>query len=52
MADRICLGAYSTEQEALDAKALRLEPQAELSVMQDGYDGAHPWRIWWNRPDL
>lgn len=45
----ICLGAYPTQQEAEDAKALRREPQAELSVVQDGYDTEHPWRIWWQR---
>jgi hypothetical protein len=46
----ICLGAYATQQEAEDAKALRLEPQIELSVAQDSYDPVHPWRIWWTRP--
>jgi hypothetical protein len=44
----ICLGAYVTQQDADDAKALRPEPQNELSVMQDG-DAEHPWRIWWTR---
>lgn len=47
--DDICLGAYPTEQDALDAKALRTEPQDELAVVQDG-DPEHPWRIWWYRP--
>lgn len=44
----ICLGAYATQQEAEDAKALRLEPQSELFVVEDG-DLEHPWRIWWQR---
>lgn len=44
----VCLGAYPTQQDAEDAKALRPEPQAELSVVQDG-DAEHPWRIWWAR---
>ena len=47
----IYLGAYATEQEALDAKAARLEPQTELSVVNDGLDPEHPWRIEWARPD-
>jgi hypothetical protein len=47
--EEICLGAYATEQEALDAKALRPEPQNELSIREDG-DPEHPWRIWWARP--
>jgi hypothetical protein len=47
--EEICLGAYATEQEALDAKALRPEPQDELSIREDG-DPEHPWRIWWARP--
>jgi len=45
----ICLGAYATQQDADDAKALRQEPQNELSVAQDSYDGEHPWRVWWSR---
>lgn len=47
----IILGAYPTEQEALDAMAARPEPQAELSVVNDGVDPEHPWRIEWARPD-
>jgi hypothetical protein len=46
--EEICLGAYATEQEALDAKAARAEPQEELAVVQDG-DTEHPWRVWWYR---
>ena len=44
----ICLGAYVTEQDALDALASRSEPQSELSVANDG-DAEHPWRVWWAR---
>lgn len=47
----IFLGAYATEQEALDAMALRSEPQNELVVVNDNYDLNHPWRIKWIRPD-
>lgn len=47
--DNIVLGAYATEQEAIDAMAQRLEPQDQLSVVQDG-DVEHPWRLHWNRP--
>ena len=47
--DDICLGAYATEQDALDAKAARSEPQNELFVVEDG-DPEHPWRVWWSRP--
>lgn len=47
--DNICLGAYDTEQDALDAKALRPEPQEQLSVAQDGPPD-HPWQVWWARP--
>lgn len=46
----IYLGAYATEQEALDAMALRLEPQEQMVVVYDG-DQDHPWRIKWIRPD-
>lgn len=46
----IYLGAYATEQEALEALSQRSEPSNELSVMQDG-DTEHPWRIKWVRPD-
>lgn len=49
----ICLGGYATEQEALDAKAARHEPQDELSVAENGaayLDPDHPWRVWWARP--
>lgn len=46
----IYLGAYATEQEALDAKAARQEPQDELVIVNDNYDPAHPWRIKWARP--
>ncbi len=45
----IVLGAYATEQEALDAKAERREPQIELTVVDDGVDISHPWRIYWTR---
>jgi hypothetical protein len=47
----IFLGAYATEQEALDAKAARQEPQNELTVVNDNYDPEHPWRIKWTRAD-
>lgn len=47
----IYLGAYATEQEALDAMAARPEPQNELSVVNDGFDAEHPYRIKWARPD-
>ena len=50
MNDQICLGAYATQAEADAAKATRQEPQAELSVRNDGDDPAHPWRVWWARP--
>lgn len=46
----IFLGAYATEQEALDAMALRPEPPEQMIVVQDG-DAEHPWRIKWIRPD-
>lgn len=46
----IFLGAYATEQEALDAMAARNEPAEELLVVMDSYDPAHPWRIKWVRP--
>ena len=46
----VCLGAYVTEQDALDAMALRTEPSAEMFVLDDG-DAEHPWRIWWNRAE-
>lgn len=45
----IVLGAYATQQEATDAMALRLEPQNELSVVEDNVDANHPWRIYWQR---
>lgn len=45
----IVLGAYATEQDALDAMPQRPEPQDQLSVVQDG-DVEHPWRLHWNRP--
>jgi len=48
--DYIYGGAYATEQEALDAKALRPEPQEQLDIVQDDYDPEHPWRIRWARP--
>jgi len=47
----IFLGAFATEQEALDAMAERPEPAEQLSVVNDGYDPAHPWRVKWTRPD-
>lgn len=46
----IYLGAYATEQDALDAMMQRQEPSGELFVVQDG-DAEHPWRIKWVRPD-
>jgi hypothetical protein len=45
----ICLGAYATLEDAEAAKALRPEPQNELSIVEDG-DPEHPFRIWWHRP--
>lgn len=48
MADNVCLGAFSTLQEAEDAFALRREPADELSIVEDG-DAEHPFRIWWSR---
>lgn len=45
----IVLGAYATEQEALEALAARREPAAELSVVEDGVDPVHPFRIYWTR---
>lgn len=45
----IVLGAYATEQEALEALAARREPAAELSVVEDGVDLVHPFRIYWTR---
>ena len=47
----IFLGAYATEQDALDAMAARAEPPEQLSVVNDGYDSTHPWRVKWIRPD-
>lgn len=47
--DDIVLGAYATQQEATDAMLARPEPQAELSVLEDG-EAEHPWRIHWSRP--
>jgi hypothetical protein len=47
--DTIVMGSYATEQEALDAKAERREPQVELSVVEDNVDVNHPWRIYWTR---
>ena len=47
--DDIVLGAYATEQEAIDAKAARAEPQDELFIVEDG-DAEHPWRVHWHRP--
>lgn len=49
MTPDICLGAYATLEEAESAKALRSEPQDELTIREDG-DVAHPFRIWWSRP--
>ena len=46
--DDIVLGAYLTEQDAIDSVAQRTEPQDELVVQQDG-DQEHPWRIHWLR---
>ena len=50
MGTEICLGAYATSQEALDAKASRPEPEEQLAVIEDNYDPEHPWRLWWFRP--
>lgn len=49
--DIIYLGAYDTEQDALDAMAARQEPAEQLSVVNDNYDPDHPWRVKWTRPD-
>ncbi len=46
----IYLGAYATEQDALDAMAQRSEPQDQMLIVQDG-DAEHPWRIKWLRPE-
>lgn len=46
----IYLGAYATEQDALDAMAARPEPAEQMVIVQDG-DAEHPWRIKWVRPD-
>lgn len=46
----IALGAYATEQEAIDAMASRSEPPEQMLVVEDG-DAEHPWRIRWVRPD-
>ncbi len=48
--DDIVLGAYASEQEAIDALALRGEPSGELRVVEDG-DAEHPWRNHWLRQD-
>jgi hypothetical protein len=48
MGDNVCLGAFSTLQEAEDVLVLRQEPVAELSIVEDG-DAEHPFRIWWTR---
>lgn len=47
----IFLGAFATEQEALDAMAARDEPPEQMVVVQDSYDPDHPWRIKWIRPN-
>lgn len=47
----VYLGAYATEQEALDAMAARDEPPEQMVVVYDNYDPDHPWRIKWIRPD-
>lgn len=47
--DEIFLGAFATEQDAIDAMSVRPEPLAELSVVNDGFDAEHPWRIAWFR---
>lgn len=47
----IFLGAFATEQEALDAMAARDEPAEQMVVVNDNYDPDHPWRIKWIRPD-
>jgi hypothetical protein len=44
------LGAYATEQDALDAKASRPEPQEELAVVFYDVDPDHPWCIQWFPP--
>lgn len=49
MTDDIVLGAYATQEEADAAVLLRPEPQSELSVVEDGVDPEHPWRIYWQR---
>lgn len=46
----IILGAYATEQEALDAMAERSEPPEQMAVVNDSVDPDHPWRIRWIRP--
>lgn len=46
----IFLGAYATEQEALDAMAERSEPPEQMAVVNDNVDPGHPWRIRWIRP--
>lgn len=47
----IFLGAYATEQDALDAMAARTEPVEQMVVVNDNFDASHPWRIKWIRPD-
>ena len=44
----IVLGAYVTQQEAIDAMASRPEPQNEMNIVEDG-DTEAPWRIHWHR---
>lgn len=46
--DNIVLGAYATEQDAIDSLSQRTEPQDELIIQQDD-DFEHPWRIHWLR---
>lgn len=47
----IFLGAYATEQEALDAMAARAESPEQMVIVNDNVDPDHPWRIKWIRPD-
>lgn len=45
----VVLGAYATEAEAQNALSARHEPANELSIVQDGVDETHPFRIYWSR---
>jgi hypothetical protein len=46
--DNICLGAFSTKEEAENALVTRTESVETLSIIEDGSE-EFPFRIWWIR---